>query len=191
MGQAMATTGMDEQQALEMTAVEQSSAQTAYDRLPYRRKLFVDAYIRLNGNGTRAAIEAGYSAKCAYAEASRLLRIAEVAEAIADYWRERAMSPEEVIGRLSEQAKNEAAAYIRHNDEGEAYLDTERMIADGKQHLIAGLKRDARGNLMIELFDAQEALVHVGRSMQLFGDSNRMNAVVGVKRLIGVSEDEF
>lgn len=49
--------------------------------LTTRQARFVDEYL-VDGNGTQAAIRAGYSASGAYTEASRLLRNAEVARAI-------------------------------------------------------------------------------------------------------------
>ena len=49
--------------------------------LTTRQARFVEEYL-VDGNGTKAAIRAGYSASGAYTEASRLLRNAEVAKAI-------------------------------------------------------------------------------------------------------------
>lgn len=50
-------------------------------KLTTRQARFVEEYL-VDGNGTQAAIRAGYSASGAYTEASRLLRNAEVARAI-------------------------------------------------------------------------------------------------------------
>lgn len=48
-----------------------------------KRRAFVNAYIgEANGNGTKAAIIAGYSEVAAAQEASRLLKVPEIAEAI-------------------------------------------------------------------------------------------------------------
>lgn len=49
--------------------------------LTTRQTRFIEEYL-VDGNGTQAAIRAGYSASGAYTEASRLLRNAEVASAI-------------------------------------------------------------------------------------------------------------
>lgn len=49
--------------------------------LTTRQARFVEEYL-VDGNGTQAAIRAGYAASGAYTEASRLLRNAEVARAI-------------------------------------------------------------------------------------------------------------
>lgn len=47
-----------------------------------RQALFVDEYIQNGGNGTRAAIAAGYAEAGAHVQASRMLRNAKVAEAL-------------------------------------------------------------------------------------------------------------
>ena len=47
-----------------------------------RRKLFIAAYLANNKNGTKAAIEAGYSEKSAASKASQLLKEPEVAKAV-------------------------------------------------------------------------------------------------------------
>jgi len=49
--------------------------------LTTRQARFIEEYL-VDGNGTQAAIRAGYAASGAYTEASRLLRNAEVARAI-------------------------------------------------------------------------------------------------------------
>ena len=49
--------------------------------LTTRQTRFIEEYL-VDGNGTQAAIRAGYAASGAYTEASRLLRNAEVASAI-------------------------------------------------------------------------------------------------------------
>jgi hypothetical protein len=76
---------------------------TVGSSLTTRQARFVEEYL-VDGNGTQAAIRAGYSASGAYTEASRLLRNAEVARAIktrqeADSERLR-VSRERVVGML-------------------------------------------------------------------------------------------
>lgn len=82
--------------------------------LTTRQTRFVEEYL-VDGNGTQAAIRAGYAASGAYTEASRLLRNAEVASAIktrqeADSARLR-LSRERVVSMLLEafeKAKEQA-----------------------------------------------------------------------------------
>lgn len=49
-----------------------------------RRARFVEAYIRLNGNGTQAAIEAGFPRKSAHVRAAELVKDRKVFEAIVE-----------------------------------------------------------------------------------------------------------
>ena len=51
----------------------------AKDKLTAKQQAFVDAYA---GNATAAALAAGYSPKTAYSQGQRLLKIAEVQDAI-------------------------------------------------------------------------------------------------------------
>jgi hypothetical protein len=80
---------------------------------------------------------------------------------------EKAMQADEVLARLAEQARAEYASYL--NDDGT--VDLQRMIEDGKAHLIKGTKWDRHGNLVVEFHDAQAALVHIGRHLKLFTDN--------------------
>lgn len=172
-------------------AWQQSYAELpAFERLTLNQQQFVIAYLR-TANAYKSAIEAGYSPRSANTLGSRLLHNVCIREAISDYWRSKHMTPEEVIGRLAEQARNEASLYIMRSEEGETYIDIERMAEDGKLHLIRSIRQDGNDNLVVETHDSQAALVHIGRSMQLFGDSDKQQLNIGVKRLIGVSEDEF
>lgn len=54
----------------------------ARNRFPEMRRKFVEAFMANGGNGTQAAIAAGYSKKSAHAQASRLLKTAEVRHAL-------------------------------------------------------------------------------------------------------------
>lgn len=59
-------------------------AGTSQGSAEQRRKLFIEAYIANGGNGTEAAIAAGFSKKTAASQASRLLKDVKMQEEIAD-----------------------------------------------------------------------------------------------------------
>lgn len=61
--------------------MDSKNSQSAYDRLPDRRKRFVDEYV-IDCNGTQAAIRAGYSAKTACSQAEQLFRNIDVKTAV-------------------------------------------------------------------------------------------------------------
>jgi phage terminase small subunit len=171
----------------------------AWDHLTKRQRQFVRAYIQSNGDPAQAMAVAGIDPhpcrgndQAAILQTGRnLLKSRYVKQAIKEYWEAYHMEPAEVIGRLAQQARNDAMRYVTHDEEGIPKLDTERMVRDGNAHLIKGIRVDQKGQVVIETHDAQTALVHVGRSMQMFGDKNQTDVTVGVKRLIGVSEDEL
>lgn len=77
---------------------------------------------------------------------------------------EAAMSADEVLHRLAEQARAEYSRYIQ--DDGK--VDLVSLVADGKAHLIKSIKYDRHGNRVIEFYDAQTALLNIGKHHQLF-----------------------
>ena len=61
--------------------MSQQPEQSAYSRLPDKRRRFVDEYV-IDCNGTQAAIRAGYSAKSAQQQSAGLLLIPMVKAAV-------------------------------------------------------------------------------------------------------------
>jgi len=79
--------------------------------LDARRQLFVDQYL-LSWNATRAAIEAGYSARSAYSQGSRLLKNDEVQQAIRERMAALTMQADEVLYRLTEHARADIGQFV-------------------------------------------------------------------------------
>jgi phage terminase small subunit len=134
--------------------------------LSAKQKAFINEYLS-DFNATRAAQRAGYGGdeNTLAVTGSRLLRIDKVAEAIAARMQEKAMGADEVLRRLAEQARAEYSAYLTAN----GTVDFARLIADGKGHLVKGIKDTAQGR-NIEFHDAQAALVQIGKHHKLFTD---------------------
>lgn len=101
-------------------------------------------------NAKRAAEEVGYQwpRRMGYKKKQKFKE--EIAAAL----EEKAMTAEEALARLSEQARAEYAEYL--TDEGTVNLT--QLLDDGKGHLIKGYKRDRKGNLIVEFYDGQTAL---------------------------------
>lgn len=156
-----------------------------------KRKAFVDEYFK-DWNATQAAIRAGYSESTAYSQGARLLKNVEIAEAIQEKINERAMSAEEVLDRLADQARGVDSSYY-NGALGMLYLDAEKLIADGKAHLIKKVHYDKDGDLSsVELYDSQAALVHLGRHHKLFTDKVDMTSGgQPIKGYVGVSPDDW
>lgn len=136
--------------------------------LSARRQAFVLEYLK-DFNGARAAVAAGYKGAPTQAAIVQLKR-AEVRKAIRDFLQEKAMTAEEVIARLSEQARGEYAEYLLPN----GTVDLPRMLEDGKGHLIKGYKQTQNG-LQVEFYDSQTALSLVGKHLMLFTEKVDMH----------------
>jgi hypothetical protein len=98
------------------------------------------------------------------------LRKPKIASRIQERLTAKVMSADEVLTRLAEQARVDLGPYM--DEDGD--VDIERLKRDGKTHLIkryektkaiAGLVR-----VKVETYDAQAALVHLGRHHGLFKD---------------------
>lgn len=123
--------------------------------LSKKRRAFINEYL-VDFNGTQAAIRAGYSERSASSIGSEILKIPEVAEEISRRVAERTMTANEALMRLAEMARADLSDYISRDG-----LDVERMVADGKGHLVKGVKRvqtqyDDRTE--VEIHDVQAAL---------------------------------
>lgn len=137
--------------------------------LTKRQQLFRDYYLA-SFNATDAAEKAGY--KHPNKQGPELLKQPQIAAAIKEKMNEVAMSANEVLMRLSEQARHEHAPYIKVQTKIDGsklpYVDVEAMIADGKQRLIQGIKYGQYG-ASIEFPDGQAALTTLARIRGLFG----------------------
>lgn len=131
-----------------------------------KRKVFVEAYLA-TWNASEAARQAEYAHPGS--EGHRLLKNAEIAAEIQRRVSERTMTADEVLIRLAEQARAEYSEYITNW----GTVNVPHMIADGKGHLIKGIKETAHGRV-VEFHDAQAALVHIGKHHKLFTEKVEM-----------------
>lgn len=146
---------------------------SAYDNLPLRQRLFVDAYIgRCNGNASAAAIEAGYSdssPSVRSANACRLLKKPEIRTAISERLKESAMSADEVLARLTEMGRGIGTCFWEQDGEGRLRLKVDAVLEAGLGHLIHEVADTEHGQ-KIKFYDAQAALVQLGRYHKLFSE---------------------
>lgn len=75
------------------------------------------------------------------------------------------MGADEVLVRLSEQARAEYSQYFMPN----GTVDLAKLIADGKAHLIKKVKETQWG-LQVEFYDAHAAKELIGKHHRLFAD---------------------
>ena len=131
-------------------------------------------------NATEAARRAGY--KWPNKQGPRKLeKFAVEIQARLD---EMKLGADEVLRRLGEQARAEYSDYL--NDDGT--IDLPRLLADGKGHLVRGTRYDRQGRLIVDFYDAQSALVHLGRHHKLFIDKHEIDLDGGivVKKVSGI-----
>lgn len=140
-----------------------------------RMQLFVEEYLNCFV-GSEAARRAGYTGR-PDTIANRLLARADVQAQISRRIAERAMTADEVLLRLAEQARASFGDFVsfveRPDDEGKvqlvAVLDLVKARDAGKLHLVKKAT-STRSGLTIELHDAQAALVQLGRYHRLFAE---------------------
>jgi len=150
--------------------------------LTNKEEAFCQAYI-VSWNGTRAAIDAGYSKKTATATvtASKNLLKANIRDRIKELMKEKLMAQEEVLARLSDMARANMAELTELSDE--PVLDKEgnhigdRQVARLKPemferygHLIKSITPASGGGYKVEVYSAKEALELIGKHHSLFID---------------------
>ena len=128
-----------------------------------RQKRFVEEYAINGFNAMGAARSAGYQWPEKYAY--RIIRQPKIRAAIQARFKEHTMSAEEVLARLTEQARADYGNYI--DDDGN--VDIAALKKDGKAHLIKSIS-DSKYGKRIEFYDAQHAMALMAKYHRLFAD---------------------
>lgn len=97
---------------------------------------------------------------------TRVFANESVLAAIDDFFRQQEMSAREVVARLSQQAKAAYSDYLL----SDGTVDLQGLLSAGLGHLIKGYRHTNNG-LVVDFYDAQAALVQVGRYHGLFTDN--------------------
>ena len=161
--------------------------------LTNKQARFVEEYLR-DFNATQAAIRAGYSEKTAYSIGSENLTKPEIIKAI----RDQSMSAEEVLMRTADMARADLAdlmditpsgfviKLMSKDENGEDVVNPNtKLIKKIKQKVttILGKKESDDDKEIIEteieLYNAQEALVTLGKYHKLFTDRTELTGAEG------------
>lgn len=146
------------------------------------QKLFVEYYLT-HWNAAQAARDAGYSKKTAKVIGYQNLQKPHIRELIEKRLSEAAMSANEVLKRLTDQARASLVPFIRITKDGFVEYDFSHPDAKSYLHLIKKIKTKRSRNVSrdgenwehewvdVELYDAQSALVQLGRHYALFTDN--------------------
>lgn len=132
-----------------------------------KQQLFIDEYLK-SFNATKAAKAAGYSEHTAAQIGAENLIKPSIKEAIDQRLNESAMSANEVLMRLAKQARGSMADYVKVIDGANVpMIDWGRAAKDGMLDNMSEIKIE-EGKITFKLYDAQAALVHLGRYHGLF-----------------------
>ena len=147
----------------------------------YRQQLFVEYYLSYQMNATKAYklaygdVSDESAARCG----SRLLKNVQVKALIEQRISEVAMSTNEILMRLSEQARGLGGQFIK----SDGSFDFQRMIEDGGSHLIQSVSV-TNGGTRVEFYNAQIALIHLGKYHKLWDRGEVRNEI----RISGLDE---
>lgn len=137
-----------------------------------KQQAFINEYLKC-WNATQAAKKAGYSEKTAYSIGQENLKKPEIASHIRERIQANAMTADEVLSRLGAQARGDFGDLV---DTATMTLDWHRAQENDATRLIKKLKQtiitsgeDRQTEIFeFEMYDAQAALVHIGKQLGLF-----------------------
>lgn len=143
--------------------------------LTVRQTNFINEYLTCF-NATMAADRAGYTGDSNVLGVTgyELLRNPKISEAISQRLRESAMSADEVLMRLAEQARGEHGRYITTG----GTVDIATLVNDKKAHLIKKVK-ETKDGMEYEFYDAQSALNTLAKHHGLLTDKTEITGKDG------------
>lgn len=138
--------------------------------LTRKQHLWIDFYLgETNGNASEAARLAGYSdpGQSGWMNKKNIEIQDEIDRRLAAH----SLSSTEVLSRLAEQARG-PSEFIEWLDPSRPYVNIERAKALNKLHLVKSIKYTNSGQCIVEFYDAQAALVQLGRYHKLWTDKS-------------------
>lgn len=142
--------------------------------LTAKQEAFIEHYLTCF-NAAEAARRAGYKVASARQQGSRLLTNVNIAARVRERIAELKLGADEALVRLAEHARGSMAAFVSVDDGGEAVLNLAKAATLNQLHLVKRIKwkksvSDFGESVEqeIELYDAQAALVHIGKHHGLF-----------------------
>lgn len=153
-------------------------------KLSNKQQQWLDYYFICNMNATEAARRAGYAHP--NKSGPENLQRPYIKELIEARMKEVTMSADEVLMRLAQHARGSMEDFVDINDEVTS-LSLQRAFENGYAHLIkkitiADTKEGQR--VTLELYDAQAALVHIGRKHKLFTDKHEHGLDAATRKLL-------
>lgn len=155
-----------------------------------KQQAFIDYYLGdAKFNASEAARLAGYAHPGS--QGNRLLQNVEISDAISLRVSERAMSADEALLRLSDHARSDMSDFLEFKSGVTTpYLNFQQAAERGRLHLIKKFKFTSEGYPEIELYDAQAALIQIGRVHGLFTDKSEVTGADGGELVIAIVKRE-
>lgn len=154
-------------------------------KLNDKQKCFVDEYI-IDMNATQAAIRAGYSKKTARSQGQRLLTNVDIQEAIQKRLDEKKeeliMKQDEILIRLSEQARREAADY--------QVVITERPSFDDNGNFLGVEKKPEIVEVPTQNKDAIKAMELLGKRYAMWTDKQDIDVKGAVTFVDDIGDED-
>lgn len=148
------------------------------ERIPNgKHRLFIDELFKCNMNQTQAYLNVyGSDYDTARVNASKLLTKTNISEEVERRLNESAMTANEVLARLAAMARGNMGDFLDFKD-GVRYpfIDLNKARESGLLPLVKKFKYDKDGHIEFELYDAQAALVQIGKAHGLFVDRNEID----------------
>ncbi len=173
---------------------------TEYRPLSPKQKVFVEAYLE-TWNAMEAARRAQYAQP--QKQAWAVMQLPQVKAEIELRLRDTIMAADEVMTKLTEQARLNAAMFFYFEDvkvrDPQTGVETTRREMTGINwgmverygHLIKKIGYDRKGRPVLEFHDAQHALELISKRHKLFTDSVDLNVNGSVKAYVGISPDDW
>jgi hypothetical protein len=135
-------------------------------KLTGKQRAFVHYWFAEKFNGTKAARLAGYhgSETVLGSVASENLRKPKIIAEVERRWAAHGMTPAEVVGRLTEQARCNIGDFV--DDTGAVRFD----VVKERGHLVKRVVHQKGQRSSIEIHDQQTALIQIGKTFGLFRD---------------------
>lgn len=147
-----------------------------------QHQLFVEKYFELTFNQTKAAIAAGYSRRSARNQGYRLMKNDDIRKAIEQRFSELTMSKNEVLARLADHARGDMGDFANVKSARTlANHPNSNLVKKFKRTIITTTttedKSTVEEKIELELYDAQDAMVQIGRYHKLFTDNMDMTSL--------------
>lgn len=139
--------------------------------LTTKQKTFVEAYLSNGFNATEAARTAEYTHP--NKQGPRLLVNVGIRAIVNERLAEMVMSADEVLARLSAMARTDMTDFMKVYPGGTPAFDFEKAQEASRLGLIKKFKVTNK-SIELELYDAQAALVHMGKHYALFTDKLKL-----------------